>query len=303
MTIIQERINLMLYEYFKKCNYQEDLEIYHIKYNDYYNKIYNNIYSQIKKEYFNNINEIKLIQVNENMNKIFKEKYDKIISNNKLPTWKNVKLDIYNRIHGLFSLFVSKIISNKEFKNDVNLNLCTKTSFLNIIPLDLMQQSLVANDKQNEIKELIDNEINNYLKILNNKINSLPSYEKFIEELLDNCKAKLDEKIKELINKIYYAEDKILFDSNIMFSFLTKNLNVYKNASTKIEEINIELKELCYKKADEYTIKILQSKPEWKTIKNEKLSKINNFCQNFKNNMFEKASYKEDIKELKKMIY
>ena len=300
MVIIHERINEILLEYFKKCNYQEDLEIYHIKYNDYYNNIYNKTYAQIIKEYFNNVNETKLIQVNENMNKIFKEAYDKIISNNRLPIWKNVKSDILKRIKGLFDLFISKIISNKEFRNDINLNLCCKKAFLNIIPLDFMQQNQVVNDKQNEIRELIDNEIDNYIKILNYRINSLPLYEKFIEELLDKCRTKIDEKIEELIEKIDYSEDKILFDSNIMFSFLTKNLNVYENANSKIEEINIELKKICYKKADEYIIKILQSKPEWKIIKNEKISKINNVCQDIKNKMFKKAFYEEDIKPIKK---
>jgi hypothetical protein len=101
MVIIHERINEILLEYFKKCNYQEDLEIYHIKYNDYYNNIYNKTYTQLIKEYFNNVNETKLIQVNENMNKIFKEAYDKIISNNRLPIWKNIKSDILKRIKGL----------------------------------------------------------------------------------------------------------------------------------------------------------------------------------------------------------
>ena len=300
MTIIQERINEILHEYFKKCNYQEDLEIYHIKYNDYYNNIYNEVYTMIKKEYFNNINKNKLIQVKENMNKIFKEKYDKIITNNKLPIWKDIKSDIYKRIQGLFELFISKIISNKEFRDDINLNLCNKKAFINIIPLDFIKKSHVVYEKQNEIKELIKNELNNYIKILNTKINSLPLYEKFIEELLDKCSAKIDEKIKELIDKIYYAEDRILFDSNTMFSFLIKNINVYENANSKIDEINIELKELCEKKADEYIIIILQSKPEWKMIKNEKIEIINDFCQKYKNKIFKNNTYIEDIKTIKK---
>ena len=296
MIFIDERIDIILFEYFKKYNYLEDLEIFIMKYDEYYNKIYNKIFLRIKKEYFNDISEEKLIQVNENINNIFKIKYDKIISNKNLPSWKNIKSEINVKIKTLFAQFISKIISNKEFIDDINFNLCNKKALLNIIPSDFIQKNQVTHDKINEIKELINNEIDNNIIILNNKINNLPSFDIFIKKLLNKCSIKLDKKIKELYDKTEYIEDSKLFDSDMMFSYLTKNLTLYENANSKIEQINIKLKELCDKKANEYIIKILQNKPEWKIQKNEILT----LCKKCKNLIFKNVFYQEDIKTITK---
>ena len=296
MVIINENIDLILFGIFKKYKYKEDLEMFKIQYDENYNKIYYKIFTMLKKEYFNDISEEKLIQINKNINKIFKIKYDKIISNENLPSWKNIKSEINVRIKKLFGSFISKIIYKKEFIEDINFNLCNKTEFLNIIPPDFMQKNQVTNDKLNEIKELINNEIDNNIIVLNNKINELPSFENFIKELLNKCSLKLDKKIKELFNKTKYVEDRIIFDSDIMFSFLTKDLTIYENATSKIDQINTKLKELCNKKADEYIIQIFQNKPEWEKDKNQILY----FCKQYKNLVFKKVLYQEDIKPITK---
>ena len=105
-----------------------------------------------QKEYFNNICETKLNEINKNINKIFKIKYDAIISNKKLPIWKNIKSDINNKIKKLFEEKLSQIFFNKEFKDDIDLNLYTKKTFLNLIPKDFMHRNHVTDDKQSEIQ-------------------------------------------------------------------------------------------------------------------------------------------------------
>ena len=296
MKIIKEKINTFLFTFFQKYNYQEDFEIFQIRYDEYYNKIYSKIFISFQKEYFNSISETKLKEINKNINKIFKIKYDAIISNKKLPIWKNIKSDIHNKIKKLFEEKISKIFLNKEFKDDINLNLCTKKTFLNLIPKDFMHRNYVTDDKQNEIKELICNEVDIHIKILNNKINQLPSFDKFIEQLINKCSTKLNKKMKELYDRIDYVEDTILFDSDIMLSFLTRNLSVYENAHSKIEQINERLKELCCKKASEYIIKISKYKPEWKIIKNNLI----NHCKIYENLIFKNVYYQEDTKTIKK---
>ena len=296
MEIIEKNIDLILFDFFKKYNYQEDLEIFQKNYDEYYNKIYNKIFTLHKNEYFNDISEKKLIEINKNMNEIFKTKYDAIISNNKLPIWKNIKSDIYISIKKLFEEFISKILFKKEFSEDVDLNLYNKKTFLNLIPKDFMQRNFVTDDKQNEIKVLINNEIDNYIKILNNKINRLPLFDKFIKEIIKKCNDKLNIKMKELFDRIDFVEDIILFDSDIMFSFIIRNLSVYENAKSKIEQINIKLRELCNNKADEYILQIMQYKPEWKNIKNN----LRNDCEKYKSIIFKNVFYQEDMKIITK---
>ena len=290
--IIQEKIDIILFDFFKKYNYQEDLQIFQIKYDEYYNKIYNKIFTTLKNEYFNNISEKKLLEINKKTNQIFKKKFDSNILNKKLPIWKDIKSEIYIRIKKLFEEFVFKFFLNKEFLDDINLNLCNKQAFLNLIPIDFMQRNYITNNKQNEIIQLINNEINNNITIISNKINKLPSFDKFIEELLNKCSIKLNIKMKELFDKFDYAEDIIIFDSDIMFSFLTRNLSIYENANSKIEQINKKIRKLCDEKANEYIIKILENKPEWKNIKNDLI----NYCENYKKSVFKNIFYQEDIK-------
>ena len=290
--IIQEKIDIILFDFFKKYNYQEDLQIFQIKYDEYYNKIYNKIFTTLKNEYFNNISEKKLLEINKKTNQIFKKKFDSNILNKKLPIWKDIKSEIYIRIKKLFEEFIFKFFLNKEFLDDINLNLCNKQAFLNLIPIDFMQRNYITNNKQNEIIQLINNEINNNITIISNKINKLPSFDKFIEELLNKCSIKLNIKMKELFDKFDYAEDIIIFDSDIMFSFLTRNLSIYENANSKIEQINKKIRKLCDEKANEYIIKILENKPEWKNIKNDLI----NYCENYKKSVFKNIFYQEDIK-------
>ena len=298
--LIYNKNNEILPEYFKDCYYKEDLEIYHKQYNQYYNNIYNQLYTQLKKDNFNNIPENKLQQINDYMNKTFKEKYNEIISNNKLPIWKNIKSEIIKNIQTVFDSYISNIFLNKEFQDDININLCSQKSFLNIIPIGLIEKYQLTNEKKKEINELINSEINSYIIIFNTKLNNLPLFQNFINQLINMCNILIDEEIEKLFTKFYYAEDIIPFDTNIIFSFLIKNYDIYKGVSSRINEINLKIRELCNKKANEYLTKILINKPKWEKIKSEKIILVNNILKKFIDKIFYKACYKEDIIEIKK---
>ena len=79
---IRREINNNYSEMFKKCNYQEDIEIYIPKASDYFNSIF----PEIKEKYFSSLSDKRFIEVKENVEAICNEEYNKKIEN-KLPIW------------------------------------------------------------------------------------------------------------------------------------------------------------------------------------------------------------------------
>ena len=76
---------------------------------------------------------------------------------------------------------------------------------------------------------------------------------------------------------------------------MSKNGNIYKNSSNKLNEINIKLRELCNKKANEYENLIKKNKPEWNKIKSEKNEVVDKKCIDFINETFENAEFQDNI--------
>ena len=287
---IQKEINRWHKDFFDICNYKEDIEIYKNKYEE---KI-NELYKIIKEKYFINIRDDKIEDVNKKIKIISQEEYTKIINNNKLPSWLNVKSEIEERIKELFNSYITKIFENKEFRDDIDINLGNKDKFINIIPENIKENEQVKKEKQNEINDLFEKQINKYIKIFEEKREKIPLFDDFIEDKIKVCGELLDEKIQELVNKINYIEDKILFNSDEMFSFLTNKSEFYKDCNSKINIINKKIKELCDKKEKEYD-NIVKEKPEWKNIKSEKISKINDICNDYEKELFNNVYFKEDI--------
>ena len=300
MNIIDNDINESLQEFFKHCYYKEDFEIYKSKYEEYYNLIYNKFYNQIKKKFFNNISSKRQKQFYKYINNIFKEKYDNIINNNNYKIWKDIKSEIIVSIREIFDSYILKIFHNKEFRDDINLNLRNKNVFLNTLPFNIIEKYQIQKEKEKEINMLINSEIDNYIQIFNKKLNNLPLFDNFIKELLNKYNILINKEIEWIINKFYYIEDKIDFDTNKIFLFITKNNNIYKGANTKITEINIKLREFCNKKANEYLDIISKKKPEWKKIKKQKILMAEKLLKNFVEKVFKDVCYKEDAKIVKK---
>ena len=299
---IQKEINQNYSEMLKKCNYQEDTEIFIIKNSEYFNTIF----PTIKEKFFNSLSESRLKETKDKIEIICKEEYDKIMEN-KLPIWSNIKEDLNSRIKENIEAYFSKIFKGAEFKDQVDPNLGRKDAILNIIPLEVKENSQIKGDKKDEIHNLIDNEVNNAIKLFNDKRESLPLFEEFLDNLIKICTETVDDKMKEIINSFYYFEDKKIFNSDFIFTLLTGNQKIYKNCSSKIKEINIKLRELCDDKSKEYDLLVQRTKPEWEKIKADKISKINDICTEYIRKMFSNADFQDDIKdvdidELKKII-
>ena len=287
---IQKKINREYLEMLGKCNYQEDIEL-HIKNNE---KFYEETFPNIKEKYFKNISETRLNEVKEKIKIIFKEEYDKILKN-KLPVWKTIKADISKRIKENLESYLSKIFNDKEFRDEIDPNLGRKDNLLRIIPADISQNSQIKKEKKDEVHNLIENEVENTVKIFNEKREKLSLFEESVGNKIKICSKIIDDKMKEIINKFYYLEDKIIFNSDTIFSLLTSNQEIYKNFGSKVKELNLKLRELCDEKSKEYDLLVQRNKPEWNKIKSEKISKINDICQNYIKNIIGNAFFQDDV--------
>ena len=298
MNIIENSIKEILPQYFEHCHYQEDFGIYKRKYKEYYDKIFNKLYTQIKEKYLNNISSKRKQQFDIYINKIFKEKYDNIIYNSNYKFWKDIKSDIIQRIKEAFDSYIIKIFHNKEFQDDIDLNLRNRHEFLNALPSDFKENFQIKKEKEKEIDALINSEINNYIKIFDLKFNMLPSFENFMNELINKCNILINKEIKKIINKFNYLEDKITVNSNKIFSFITKNTAIYNGVNSRLTEINIKLREFCDKKVNEYLNYISKTKPEWKKIKQQRIFMAEKILKNFVEKIFKDVHYKEDFKKV-----
>ena len=293
LITIQKDINKKYSEMFKNCNYQEDIEKY-IMPDD---TLFSSIFSQIKENYFNSLSENRLKEVEENVKKICKEEYEKILEN-KLPVYENIKNDIVSRIKEIIESYLVKIFKGVEFKDQIEPNLGMKNAIENIIPLEIKNNSQIKGDKKDEILNIIEIEVENGVNIFNNKREKLPLFCEFLENIKKICVDIIDNKMKEIINSFYYLEEKIIFNSDAIFSLLTGDQKIYKNCLTKVEEVNIKLREICNDKSKEYDLLVQKTKPEWNKIKSDKILIINEICSSFINKIFSNANYQDDIKDI-----
>ena len=295
----QKEVNKYYLEMLKKCNYQEDIEIYIQKSTN----LFNSIFPSIKEKNFNSLSEVRLNEAKEKIQKIcdieFNKEYIQIIKN-KLPNWKNIKEDISSRIKENIEAYLAKIFKGVEFRDQVEPNLGRKEAIENIIPLTVKENSQVKGNKKDVIYDLINLEINNAVKLFNEKRENLPLFNEFADNLIKISDEIADNKMKEIINSFYYLEDKIVFNSDYIFSLLTGDQKIYENCSSKIKEINIKLRELCDNKSKEYEVLIQKIKPKWEKIKSDKISIINDICSEYIKKVISNADFQEDIKDINK---
>ena len=209
-------------------------------------------------------------------------------------------MDIASRVKENIKAYFDKIFKGVQFKDQVDPNLGRKDVIEKIIPLDIKENPQVKGNKKDIIYDLINKEINNEMKLFNDKRENLPLFDEFADNLIKTCTEIVDNKMKEIINSFYYLEDKKIFNSDYIFSLLSNDQKIYKNCDSKIKEINIKLRELCNEKSKEYDLIIQRSKPQWEKIKSDKISKINDICSEYIRKIISKADFQDDIEDLNK---
>ena len=290
---IQKEINKNYLNLFNKCNYQEDI-ISHIKKPE---EFFNEIYPILKDKYFKNISENRNNQIKEKIIIIFQNEYSKVIKNN-LPIWKNIKSNIILNIVQKIESYIDNIFNGKKFRDEIEPNLGRRDVIMNIIPVNIKNDSLIKENKKNEVNEIIEKEVEKAVIKFNKKREQLPLFSESIGNILNKCSKIIDNKIKELLQSFVYLEEKIVFNADTIYAFLTKDGNIFKNIGTKLNEANIKIKELCESKSKDYDLKVAKYKPEWNKIKEKKIREVNNICSNYINILFEKAYFQDSIKTI-----
>ena len=302
LVIIQKEINMQYLSMLKKCNYQEDINVHITKSEDYFKLIF----PQIKQKYFPSLSENRLKEVEAKISQICDEENKKILEN-KLPIWKNIKGDIISRIRENLEAYLFKIFKGVEFKDQIEPNLGRKDIILSKVPMEVKENSQIKGDKKDEIHNIIESEVENAVKSFNCKREKLPLLSEHLNKIIQQCTKIVDDKMKEIIGQFHYLEEKKTFNADFIFTLLTGDQKIYKDCTSKIEEINMKIRELCADKAKEYDLLVQRTKPEWKKIKSEKISAINDICSEYMRNIFSNADFQDDIKkidtnELKKKI-
>ena len=292
LIIIQKEIYKKYNGMFNKCHYQEDIEKYVMK----SDKFSNYCFNYFKDTYFKNISEQRLNEVIQQINYLCQQEYNRILQN-KLPSYNLIKNDISSRIKEKIENYLYRIFNGIKFKDQVDNNKGTKQAFMKIIPSDIRNNPSFTEETKKEINNIIEKEVEKAVQIFNNKKNQLPLFNQVVNNLINTCTTLIDNKINELMNKFYYYEDKIVFNSDTIFGFLIKNKDIYNNIGSNINIMNSKLRELCDRKAQEYEF-IASSKPHWKEIKKNKIKKLNKICKNFIEKKFENVYYRDDIKKI-----
>ena len=108
----------------------------------------------------------------------------------------------------------------------------------------------------------------------------------------------IDNKMKEILKSFVYLEEKVTFDVDTIYAFLTKDGKIFKNIGSKLNEANNKIKELCELKSKEYDKIVSKNKPEWNIIKRIKLSEVKDICTNYTNNLFKNVNFQDSIKSI-----
>ena len=290
---IQKEVNKKYLELFRKCEYQEDIEIYVIKPDDFFN----DIILILKEQYFKNLSEKRIIEISQKIKQICFNEYEKIIKN-KLPLWKSLKADLTIRIKESIKTYMFQIFNGKKFRDEIDPNLGRKDIIMDQIPKNIRENNFNKNEKKKEINDIIEAEVDNGIIQFNASREKLPLLKETIGNIINKCTEIINKKINELLQQFFYLEEKINFDSDTIFAFLTKDGSIYKNFGSKLDDIIIKLKELCDNKATEYNLLVKKSKPEWNVVKSQKILIINEKCVEFTNNLFKNAVFQDNIQSI-----
>lgn len=180
---IRKEINKLYIEMLNKCNYQEDIEINIKKYDN----LLTEIFPIFREKYFKTISEKRINEIKDYISDICKEEYLKIIKN-KLPIWKNIKNEIHLRIKENIDSYLKNIFNQKQFKNEIDPNTGKRDYFFKIIPSDIINPSNFKDkERQKEIYDLIENEINNGIMIFNKNRDKLPLLNETINLKINTC--------------------------------------------------------------------------------------------------------------------
>ena len=290
---IKEEINSQYLELFKNVQYQEDF-IKLIKKND---KLSEELILKYNEKYFKKLQDVKKEEINKWIKQTCELEYKKLLEeNSKKPKWENT-LNKWNKIISeRIERYIENKFNGKYFRNEIDPNLGRSDVISGEVLKDADEIQEFPPDKQKEIKMVINKNIANAIDLFNKKREKLPLLEEKIFNKEKICNQIADEKIKELLSKFTYSEDKIIFKEDNFYSLLKQN----KKVNFNIPQNNVKFEEMIRKvsknKSEEYNNILVPKKPSWNKKKDKIINNIKEVCENFIKKLFKNKSYKEDIK-------
>jgi hypothetical protein len=142
------------------------------------------------------------------------------------------------------------------------------------------------------MKNAIDFSVN----IFNKKREELPLFEDVLLKKEQYCKKISDDKIKELLSKFTYAEDKIIFYEDNFYTLLKQNKEVNLNIPQNNMEFDYMIRKVSQDKSYEYNKILVPKKPKWADKKKKIKLKIDKLCEEFIKQVIGNKSFKEEIK-------
>ena len=290
---IQKEINNQYLELFRTIQYQEEFDKL-IKPND---KLSEELIEKYNEKYFKKLPSEKKNEIIEWIKQICETEYKKLKKDNlKKPKWENINKNTKKMIKDTINHYIESVFSGKFFRNEIDPNLGRSDIILNKIPKDIIQTQEIPPNKQQEINNMINNEINLAVELFNKKREALPLLENILINKEQLCNQIADEKIKELLSQFYYAEDKINYNADNFYSLLKQNDKINLNIPQNNVEFNNMINKVSKNKSHEYNNILVPQKPKWSKIKENIILKLNDICEQFVKKVIKNKLYKEDIK-------
>ena len=291
--IILKDISSQYSESFRKIQYQEDFNNI-IKPSETLSK---ELYEKYNERYFKNIPKAKKKIIINWIKEECKNEYNKIKEYNEIkPKWENIIKNIKFIIKEILHSYIKDIFNGKYFRNEIDFELGKKDIFLNKIPEELINYPEITKDKQEEIINIINDEVNKAVALFNKKRENLPSFDQVLLIKEKMCNQIADKKIKELMSQFSYEEDKIHFDTDNFYSLLRQNEKINLNIPQNNIKFDNMIKKVSQNKSNEYNNILVPQLPKWSEIKEYIKLKIENKCKEFISNIMKNKYYKEDVK-------
>ena len=290
---IKQEINSQYLQTFRKIKYQEDFDKL-IKTSEQFS---NESTDKHNQKYFKNLSEDKKSDSIKRTKKICETEYNKLKEDNKIkPIWGNINKNIKTRIKEKIINYINNVFQGKKFRNEIDPNLGRNDVIIKEIPKDLIQSPEISENKQQELINYLNNAVNNGVILFNKKREELPLLEEVKLNTEKLCDEIADKKIKELMSKFHYSEDKIPYNADNFYSLFKKNEKIISTVPPDNKELNNLINEISRKKDKEYNNILVPNLPSWNRIKENIKIKLQGACNNFYNEIMGNKTYQGDIK-------
>ena len=290
---IKEEINHNYSELFNNVQYQEDFNQI-IKQSD---KLSEEIFSKFDEKYFKNLEEQKKKEIKNFISQTCEIEYRKLVQeNSRKPKWENVINHLNKTLQERIEYYIQNKFNGQFFRNEIDPNLGRYDVISQEILKDINQNQEYPQERQNEINSIINKNITFAINLFNKKRESLPLFEDILLNKEKLCNQIADEKIKELLSKFVFSEDKIIFNEDNFYSLFKQNENVNLNMPQNNLEFDNMIRKISKTKSEEYNNILVPKKPKWNKLKENMSSAIFDVCDKFIKKIFKDKSYKEDIK-------